>query len=109
MLKVKSHAIKPRPTPSGPEGSSGKRTFHVPWGSLAGIGGYAVKRRRVFEGGAQPYEILFAAYDRSVRSVVRGNPRRNPPHRMRSSNREIYFCPSWSQLVSGVPGLSRKL
>jgi len=37
MLKVRSCATQDRPTPSGPEGSSGKRFLGVPWVRLAGV------------------------------------------------------------------------
>ncbi len=37
MMKVRSCATQGRPTPSGPEGSSGKRFLGVPRVSLAGV------------------------------------------------------------------------
>ena len=37
MLKVRSCATQGRPTPSGPEGSSGKRFLGVPRARLAGV------------------------------------------------------------------------
>jgi len=37
MLKVRSCATQGRPTPSGPEGSSGKRFLGVPRVRLAGV------------------------------------------------------------------------
>ena len=54
-MTVESRAMEPCPTPSGPEGSSGRCEFDVPRGGLARVGRRFVHERSAVDDGAQPF------------------------------------------------------